>query len=266
MTTLRAVGAIVLREFRRFVRQRGRLLSTVARPLLWLFVVGSGFSGIVATTADLSYRDYLLPGVIGMVILFSAMLAALSTVYDRELGIARMMLVAPVRRVTVVVAKVVSSAVLAAGQGLALFVLVPVLGLGGEGAGLGTAAAGVVGTSFTLAAIGMLLASRIGSLENFAVVMNFVVFPMFFLSGALYPVARLPEVLQVVARANPLTYGVDLLKHGFFGPGRGAFGGEITPWVDLAVLAAWTVGATLLAGWWFGREDRFTRVATSSGG
>lgn len=125
MTTLRAVAAIVLHEFRRFFRQCGRLLSTV---------------------------------------------------YDRELAIARMMLVAPIRRVTVVVAKVISSAALAAGQGLALFLLVPVLGRDGEGSGLAMAAVGVLGTSFTLAAIGMLLASRVGSLENFAVVMNFVGF------------------------------------------------------------------------------------------
>lgn len=260
------VAAIVVREFRRFLRQRGRLLSTLARPLLWLFVIGSGFSGIVAVTTGLSYRDYLLPGVIGMVILFSAMLAALSTVYDRELGVVRMMLVAPVRRVTLVMAKVLSSAVLAAAQGWALLLLVPVLGIEMDVGGLALATLGVAASSAALAAIGMLLASRIGSLENFAVVMNFVVFPMFFLSGALYPVERLPDVLRWAAAANPLTYGIDLMKHGLFGAGRGAFGGEIAPELSVLVLAVTTAAATLVAAWGFGREDRFTRVATQQEG
>ncbi len=251
--------AIVIREFKRFTRQRGRLLSTVARPLLWLFVIGAGFGGIVALPAGRSYQEFLFPGVIGMVMLFSAVLAALSTVYDRELGVMRMLLIAPVTRLMVVLGKLISSAALAAAQGLALLLLLPVLGIPVRLPGLSLTFLGVLMTSLALAGLGMLLASRIRSLENFAAVMNFVVFPIFFLSGALYPVERLPHVLQAAARVNPLTYGIDLLKHGIFGAG-GALGGELAVGLDVAILATTAVLTSVVAAMGFGEEDRITRL------
>ncbi|MFQ5890543.1 MAG: ABC transporter permease [Gemmatimonadota bacterium] len=258
---MRAVAAIVGREFRRLLRQRGRLLSSLARPLLWLFIIGSGFSGLVALHSGLSYRDFLLPGVVAMVLLFSSMLAALSTVYDRELGMMRMMLIAPISRLGLVVAKVMSSAAVGAVQGIALLLLVPAFGLEPGAGGLALTLAGVLLTSLTLAAIGMLLASRIGSIENFAVVMNFVLFPMFFLSGGLYPVAQLPSLLRAVALANPLTYGIDVMKHGLFGAGAGAFGGELPLGLDLGALAVAGAAATLLAVRAFSREERLAAMA-----
>src|SRR5262249_32543246 len=124
-----AITAVVVRELLRFVRQRGRLLSTFARPLLWLIVIGSGFERVVPSEGTVSYKQFLLPGIYGMVILFSAMLSALATVHDREFGPIRMLLVAPLRRSTVVVAKTFSSTLLGIVQALLLGPLIWILGL-----------------------------------------------------------------------------------------------------------------------------------------
>lgn len=258
MKIARALQVIIWREFKRFWRQRGRLLSTVARPMAWLFLIGSGFSGIVAVNSPYTYRQFMMPGVLGLVILFSAMLTALSTVYDREFGIMRMMLIAPLRRVTLVGAKVISSAVLSIVQAVALLVLLPVLGIHPSTGGIVVALVGITLTSFSIAAVGMWVASLVESLENFAVVMNFVVFPMFFLSGGLYPVRQLPEVLQWAVWFNPLTYGIDMLKHGLLG--EGSFAGEIPLGVDTAVLVGVTLVAGVLAARGFDREGSLSQI------
>src|SRR5207245_1674635 len=124
-----AVAAVVIRECLRFVRQRGRLLSTFARPLLWLVVIGSGFEKVVPSEGTVSYKQFMLPGIYGMVLLFSTMLSALATVHDREFGPIRMLLIAPLPRPVAVIAKTVSSTLLGVLQALLLLPLIWILGL-----------------------------------------------------------------------------------------------------------------------------------------
>ena len=256
-----AFYGIVLRELQRLRRQRARVLSGLARPLLWLFIVGSGVGTLAAGTDPSDYRRFMLPGVLGMVILFSSMFGALSTAHDREFGVIRLLLIAPVRRSIVVLAKVASSALVAVIQAGVLLVLLPVLGLEpGPGAFL-LLVAGMALSALALSALGMLLASRIDSLENFSGVVNFVVFPMFFLSGALYPARALPEVLRALAVVNPLTYSVDLMKHALLEPALGTrFGPEIPITTDIAALAV-TFGISLaLTAALFDQGARLTRT------
>lgn len=260
-----AFFAVVEREFRRALRQRGRLLSTLARPLLWLVVIGSGFASVLPPSSGVTYQQYLLPGILGMVLLFSTMLSALGTVHDREFGPMRMLLVAPLPRGTVVLAKALAATLLGGAQALLLLPLVPLLGLPFSAATLARTAAAVLLTALALAGLGMLLASRIRSIENFAVVMNFVLFPMFFLSGALYPASGLPGYLQPVVRANPLTYGVDLLKHALMGPvAPGRLGGEYAPLASILLLAIFSVASLSVAAALFGREEHLSRIFLSS--
>lgn len=232
---MRAFYGIVARELQRLHRQRGRILSGLARPLIWLFIVGSGVGAIAAGVEPAAYRRFMLPGVTGMVILFSAMFGALSMAHDREFGVIRLLLIAPVRRVTIVLGKVVSSALVAFLQAAVLLLLLPVLDLQPGVVRLTSLVGAMALTAVALSALGMLLASRVASLENFSGVVNFVVFPMFFLSGALYPVESLPEVLRGLTVVNPLTYGVDLMKHALF-PAAGRFGAELPLATDIAVL------------------------------
>lgn len=250
---LRPVYAVIEREVTRLFRQRTRLAAGMARPLIWLFVIGAGF-GAVFERGDLAdYQYFLVPGVVGMTMLFGAMLAALGTVHDKELGVMRMLVIAPFEHYWIVVAKVLSAALVAAIQALALLAVLAVLGYLRGGVSAPLLAAGLVGTSLACAGIGMVVATFSRTLENFAAVMNFVIFPVFFLSGSLYPVQMLPEALRLAAMLNPYSYGVDLLKHAVLARGS-VLAADFSVAADLAVLVIFTAGATALACWRFSRE------------
>jgi ABC-2 type transport system permease protein len=265
---VRPFWGIVLRELQRLRHQKARILSGLARPLLWLFLLGSGVGAIAAGADAAAYRRFLLPGILGMVLLFGAMFGALSTVHDREFGVIRLLLIAPVRRTTLVLAKIASSCSVALVQAGVLLTLLPVLGISPEPARLALLLGAMALTGLAISALGMLLATRVDSLENFSGIVNFVLLPMLFLSGALYPVRALPGALRIGAALNPLTYGVDLMKHAAFsGPSFARAGGgldprfrpELHPALDAAVLAA-TFGAALaLTTLLFDREARLTR-------
>jgi ABC-2 type transport system permease protein len=252
---LRPVYAVLEREVLRMFRQRARLLSAMVRPLIWLFVIGAGFGAVIGEARGVHYQAFLVPGVLGMTMLFGAMLAALTTVYDKESGVMRMMIVAPLPHAWIVVAKMLSAALAAILQAALLIVLLAVLGYVGWNTRWPMLAAGTIVTSLACGGIGMLTASFSRTLDNFAAIMNFVIFPVFFLSGSLYPVHDLPELLQWVALANPYTYGVDLLKHAVLPPG--AMGADFTVATDLAVLAGFTLAALAVASWRFSQESAY---------
>lgn len=258
-----ALIAVVEREFKRLGRQRGRFLSTLARPLLWLVVIGSGFAAVMPDRGGLSYQQFLLPGIVAMVLLFSTTISALGTVHDREFGPMRMLLVAPVARSTLVFAKAIAATLAGTAQAALIVPLAALLGLRITLASFSATLGAMLLTAFALASLGMLLASRIRSLENFAVVMNFVLFPMFFLSGALYPASGLPPFLQPAVWINPLTYGVDLLKHALHGPVLGAQAGELSVALSVSVLGGLSAVAIVVAAALFGREEHLGRILLS---
>jgi ABC-2 type transport system permease protein len=256
-----AVHAVVVRELIRFQRQRGRLFASLVRPLLWLIVIGAGFEKLVPTQGTVSYKQFLLPGLYGMVILFSTMLSALATVHDREFGPIRMLLVAPVPRWVTVMAKTISAALLGVIQVVLLFPLIWIVGLRPSFSQIVALLGAVALGSVALASVGMVIASRMRSIENFAGIMNFLMFPMFFLSSALYPAVLLPAFLQPFVRANPLTYAIDLMRHPLLGglyPGN--LGTDYTAWFDTMVLILVSVVLLALASLLFGEEDHLTKI------
>ncbi|MFN3476896.1 MAG: ABC transporter permease [Candidatus Methylomirabilales bacterium] len=260
--SVRAVYIIVVREFKRFFRQRGRLWSSIARPLFWLFVVGPGFDRLLGGQGGIAYQQFLFPGVLGIVVLFGSILSSLSTVYDREFGIVRIMLIAPVSRWIIVLGKVVGGSLLSVFQGLILMALAPFLGLKTGPLQLLSITLFLFLTSSAIASLGMVLATRIDSLENFATIMNFVVFPMFFLSGGLYPVKLLPEGLQALVYLNPLTYGIDLFKHVLLPPAaQTGMGADLPMALDMIVLLAFTLIALSSATLLFDKEAKLVRLA-----
>jgi ABC-2 type transport system permease protein len=256
-----AVRAVVIRELIRFQRQRGRLFASLVRPLLWLIVIGAGFEKLVPTEGTVSYKQYLLPGLYGMVILFSTMLSALATVHDREFGPIRMLLVAPVPRWVIVIAKTISAALLGVIQVVLLLPLIWIVGLRPSASAVLAVLGAVALGSIALASVGMVIASRMRSIENFAGIMNFLMFPMFFLSSALYPAVLLPGFLQPFVRANPLTYAIDLIRHPLL---RGLYpvnlGTDYTVRFDVMVLTLVSVVLLMLASLLFGEEDHLTRI------
>jgi ABC-2 type transport system permease protein len=257
MRTLRPVYAVVEREVLKLVRQRSRLLSAMVRPMIWLFVIGAGFDAMLGQTGEMSYQYFLVPGVLGMSMLFGAMLAALATVYDKESGVMRMLVIAPFQHYWIVLAKMIGASIAAIIQALLLLVLLAVLGFLKNGVSVPLLILALVATSFACAGVGMLIAAWTPTLENYAVIMNLVIFPMFFLSGALYPVQHLPDVLRWVAGINPYTYGVDLLKHATLINAPAEFGTDFSVATDVAVLVGFTIAATLVACWRFSRDTAY---------
>jgi ABC-2 type transport system permease protein len=225
----------------------------MVRPMIWLLVIGTGLDAMMGQGGGGSYRYFLVPGVVGMTMLFGAMIASLGTVYDKESGVMRMLVVAPFPHHWIVIAKILSSTAAAAVQALMLLALLSLLGYVGADARWGLLLAGIVVTSLACAGLGMLVAAWSPTLENFAVIMNLVIFPVFFLSGALYPVQHLPDWLRWVASVNPFTYGVDLLKHA--SPAAATrFAPDFSLATDFAALLGFCAVATVVASIRFSRE------------
>src|SRR5213079_3415675 len=172
---MRAIYGIVAREFVRFSRQRGRVLASIGRPFVWLVFAGAGFAAVFAGRNQIDYRVYMAPGLLGMVVMFGSLLAALSTVTDREAGVLRMVLVAPIRRSTIALGKTLGAMGLGTAQALVVgVILLPAVRLWPGGAGLLLALAALAVSSLALGALGLVLAATMRSIENFAGVMNFV--------------------------------------------------------------------------------------------
>ena len=213
---MRAVRMIWKRELIRFTRNKVRMITSLAQPIIYLFILGTGLSQLIPGGSHIDYRTFIFPGVLGMTVLFTAIFSALSIVWDREFGFLREMLVAPVRRSALVLGKALGGATVATLQGtvmLALAGLVHVpysplllLALLGEMALL----------AFTLTAFGTTIAARMAQVETFQVVMNFIVLPMFFLSGAVFPLNRLPRWLAILTKIDPMTYAIDPMRRAVF--------------------------------------------------
>ncbi|MBI5344147.1 MAG: ABC transporter permease [Deltaproteobacteria bacterium] len=253
MFSHKAIYVIVLREFKRFFRQKGRLIVTMARPLIWLFIVGSGFTKLIDAGAGDHYMQFILPGIIGMTILFSSVFSTISVVWDREFGFLREMLVAPVPRVSIVFGKLLSGTALSVFQGTALLLVAPFLGLGIGIKGFLAAVLLMSLVALSITALGLFVASFLTSLEGFNVIMNFIVLPMFFLSGALYPVSALPFPIKALAYLNPLCYGVDSFKHILLAPG-GRFAAEIPLYADIIFITVFAAVMTMLSAAVFERR------------
>ncbi|MEW6117352.1 MAG: ABC transporter permease [Nitrospirota bacterium] len=244
---LNAIYVVVAREFIKFVRERGRLISTLARPLIWLFLVGGGMSRMVSPDMGMPYMQFIFPGIIGMTILFSSIFSSISIIWDKEFGFMKEMLVAPVSRFSIVVGKALSGTVVSTLQALIILLLFPVIGFKLGIVQILLILGISILLSFCISSLGILIASFYENFESFSVIMNFIVMPMFFLSGAMYPVKLLPPLLGLFTRINPLTYGIDALKYMVF-PEKKLLTHDFPLGLDIAVIAVASVVFVVIAG------------------
>ncbi len=208
---LEAVWAICLRDLKRLWRDKTRFVAGIIRPVLWLVIMGGSLRPAV-TDLGVDYAKSLFPGVLGMTLVFTAMHSAVSIIWDREFGFMKEVLVAPIPRSAVMLGKVLSGSVEAFLQGLTTMVFAPLVGLWLAPIQVIELLALMLLVSFSLTALGTALASRMTSFEGFGAISNFVIMPMYFLSGAIYPVDRLPLWIRSLTVVNPLTYSVDGLR------------------------------------------------------
>jgi ABC-2 type transport system permease protein len=210
---LRAVRIVWHRELIRFANDRVRIVTTLVQPLLFLFVLGAGLQQLsAASTHGLDLKTFIYPGVLCMSVMFTAMFSAASIVWDREYGFMREMMVAPIRRGSIVVGKCFGGATVAGMQGLIMIALAPAVGVPySVTLVLGICALQVL-LAFSITAFGVMVAARINQIQSFMGVMQLVIMPMFFISGALFPVSGLPGWLTVLNRLDPLTYAVSPMR------------------------------------------------------
>jgi ABC-2 type transport system permease protein len=230
---MRGIFAIIALDMKRFTQDRVRLISGLIQPLLYLFVLGAGLGASMSRMpGQFDYRAFIFPGVIALAMLFAATFAAISIVFDRQIGFFKAVLVAPVARPAIAVGKVVSGALQALIQGTILLLFLPItephVGL----VQVALVIPAMVLSALMFSALGVALASRFTSTTVFPIMSNAVLLPMFFLSGAMYPLQPAPVWMQRLAHLDPVAYAVDLMRGALLGRDHMFF----NPWVGVAFM------------------------------
>jgi len=215
MSELRKIYGLWLREVIRYWREKSRIVSSLIMPLLWLLIFGSGMRSM-ALSGTQSYQTYIFPGIIGMTLLFTSVWSGISIIWDREFGFFKEIMVAPVSRTSIVIGKALGSGTSALIQGTILLPLSFLVGIHLSPLSVLILIPTMILISIGLVCIGLLIASVITSMEGFNFIMSLVIMPMFFISGALFPLTSAPNWLKGFSYVNPLTYGVDVLRWATF--------------------------------------------------
>jgi ABC-2 type transport system permease protein len=233
---LKVTYAIWLRDFLTFSREKARIIAMVGQPFFYLAILGRGITSGMSftTTGAVTYSKFMYPGVIGLSMLFTSIFSAMSIIWDREFGFLKEVLVAPVPRWSVAIGKSFGGATVALAQAVMLIILSPLAGIWPPTPLL---IIEIIGLSFLISfattSLGVVIASRMSSMQGFQVVMNFLVLPLYFLSGAMFPMSKAPLWMRSLMAIDPLTYGVDGLRNVVFAQGGGETPGGV-PVVEIA--------------------------------
>ena len=257
--TMRGIYIIWYRELLRFVRERSRIVATMAMPLLFLVIFGAGLKDSMGNLAPgVDFLQFMYPGIIAMSVLMTAFMGGMSVVWDREFGFLKEVLVAPLSRSGVALGKTLGGATVAMLQGILLLVLAPIVGADLTPLLVLKLIPMMLLLAVTVSAFGILIASRIQSMQAFPMVMQIVVFPLIFLSGVFFPVSNVPVWLEVIAKINPVTYGVDAIRQLFLTTDGGLsvslFGHTMGIAEDLAIVTAFGALAVIAAMWSFEKQ------------
>jgi ABC-2 type transport system permease protein len=240
---------IWLRDTIRYFREKSQLYGSILRPLLWLFILGMGLRGSFQLSGNLSYTQFIFPGIVAMTVIFTSIQSAITIIWDREFGFLKEILVAPVPRTSITIGKCLSGTTLSLIQAGIIMLLSPLVHVKISLMSILPLIFVVTVTAFALTGVGVLIAARMTSFQGFGTIMNFIIMPMWFLSGAMFPPKNLPQWLNVLVRVNPLTYGVDLIRclilHLSY----------YSPWFDLAFLIIFGILIIALAVFSFNRGE-----------
>jgi ABC-2 type transport system permease protein len=260
---VRAIKIVWHRDMIRFLRDKPRIITALLQPMLYLFVLGSGLGSAVPRASGVDLRMFMFPGVMAMAVLFTCFFSAGSMVWDREFGFMREMLVAPVNRGAILIGKCFGGATVGTFQGLVMFAVAGLVGVPYSPALMLGVFAELVLLSFAITALAVMISARIRSMQAFMALVQMLMMPLFFLSGALFPLTGLPGWLTVLTRLDPLTYAVDPIRRlvlAHAAPGMPFIGVTwqswvVPTWLELALVAATAFCALGVAILQFRRAD-----------
>ncbi len=242
-----SIYTIWLREMIRFTRARSRIISSLAMPFFWMIFIGIGLGSSV-TLPGVDYITFLAPGILGMIILFTSMFSGLSVIWDRQFGFLKEILVAPVSRTCIMLGKTLGGATVALINALLMLLLAAAIGAVSIGLGVFPALLFMLLTAVCFVSIGLIIASRMRSMEGFQMIMSFIIMPIFFLSGALFPLSNAPAWMRYASYFDPLTYGVDGLRASLVGVNF------LPVWVDFTALACFSVLLLMIGSYVFSKS------------
>ena len=245
-----AIYILWLRQLKRYFRSKARMIGSIGQPILFLVALGFGFGPIFQKAGGGNYLQFLAPGVIAMGILFTAMFMGIEIIWDKQFGFLKETLVAPISRMTIMFGRTLGGATVALAQGVLVFLIAWAIGFRPSFALIGVAFIFMVLIAMLFTAIGTAIASVVDDMQGFPLIMNFLVMPLFFLSGALFPLAGLPSAIEVVARIDPLSYGIDGLRAALV-PGSLHFGF----WMDFGVLGVITLIVLAIGAYLFSKIE-----------
>jgi len=242
-----AIYVLWLRDMKWFLRAKARIISMIMMPFLWLAIIGIGLGEVISIPPYESYTDFLAPGVVGMAVLFSAMMSGISVLWDKQFGFMKEILVAPVSRIYIMLGKTFGGETISIIQGLLILLVAGLIGAMMPGpAGFFLVLLFMILLALGFVGLGLAIASRIEDPIAFPVVTNFLIMPLIFTSGAFFPLRFVPGWLRSIAYINPVAYGVDGLRESTTGVS------EFLPlWLDFAVLAIFSLAMILLGAYLF---------------
>ena len=262
MKNLRGVYTIWYRDILRFWHDKMRMAGSITFPLLFLFVFGSGLSSRMGSLGPgVDYVQFIFPGIIGMTVLMSSFMAGISVVWDREFGFLKEVLVAPISRASVAIGKTLGAATVALLQGMIIILLAPLIGVSFSAWTILALLPLMFLLAVSMGSLGILLATRIRSMEAFQAVMQMLMFPIVFLSGVFFPLEGLPAWMNVVVKINPATYGIAPIRQVVLGTTAGStfainlFGHTLSLWENIALLAVFGTVMIFLAMWSFSHQE-----------
>ena len=213
-----AIYIMWLREVKRFIRSKSRIVGSLGQPLLFLVALGYGLGPVFAKAGQGNYLEFIAPGIIGMSIIFSAIFNGMQVIWDRQFGFLKETMVAPVSRLSIMFGRTIGGATVASAQGVLVLIIATAAGFRPVSwVGIVPALIVMLLIALLFSALGIMVASLLKDMQGFQLIMNFLVMPLFFLSGALFPLNNVPAALLLVARFDPLSYGVDALRYFLIG-------------------------------------------------
>jgi ABC-2 type transport system permease protein len=243
---MQTIYILWLRQLKRYFRSKSRIIGSLGQPLLFLVALGFGFGPIYQKAGGGDYLQFLTPGIIAMTVMFTAMFSGMETIWDRQFGFLKETLVAPVSRLNIMFGKTLGGASVAILQGLIVFVISLLIGFRPHLLFLPMALVFMILIAFLFTALGTAIASKMEDMHGFQLIMNFLVMPIFFLSGALFPLNGTPKIIGWLIKINPLTYGVDGLRSSLLSSVHLGLLGDFTILL-IAVLILLSIGAYLFS-------------------